>query len=84
MVERLPTAGRLLRLAERYGNERLEAACARALAFGDPNYGTVKRILQQGKEYEPHPNLPTSPPATAFVRSVEELFGPTLGATRWN
>lgn len=84
VVERLPTVGRLLRLTERYGADRLEAACARALAFGDPNYGTVKRILQQGKDQEPHPNLPAAPPATAFVRSVEELFGPALGATRWN
>lgn len=84
VVERLPTIGRLLRLAERYGADRLEAACARALAFGDPNYRTVKRILQQGKENEPHPNLPISPPATTFVRSAEELFGPELGAARWN
>ena len=84
VVERLPTIGRLLRLRERYGDERLEAACARALAFGDPNYRTVKRILQQGKEYDPHPNLPASPPATAFVRSADDLFGPELGAARWN
>jgi len=84
IVDRLPTIGRLLRLQERYSPDRLEAACARALAFGDPNYRTIKRILQQGKEYEPHPNLPVSPPATAFVRSAEELFGPDLGAARWN
>jgi len=84
VVERLPTIGRLLRLRERYGAERLEAACTRALAFGDPNYRTVKRILQQGKENEPHPNLPSSPPATTFVRSVDELLGPELGAARWN
>ncbi len=84
IVERLPTVGRLLRLAERYSPEQLEAACARALAFGDPNYRTIKRILHQGKENEPHPNLPTSPPATAFVRSAQDLFGPDLGAARWN
>ncbi len=84
VVERLPTIGRLLRLRERYGDKRLEAACARALAFGDPNYRTVKRILQQGKEHEPHPNLLPSPPATTFVRSPDELFGPELGAARWN
>jgi len=84
IVERLPTVGRLLRLAERYSPERLEAACARALAFGDPNYRTIKRILQQGKENDPHPNLPASPPATAFVRSAADLFGPDLGAARWN
>ena len=84
VVERLPTIGRLLRLQKRYGAERLEAACARALAFGDPDYRTVKRILQQGKQDEPHPNLPVSPPASAFIRSPDELFGPELGAARWN
>lgn len=84
VLERLPTVGRLLRLAERYGDKRLEAACARALAFGDPNYRTIKRILQQGKENEPHPNLPASPPASAFVRTPDDLFGPELGAARWN
>ena len=84
VVERLPTIGRLLRLQQKYGPERLEAACARALAFGDPNYRTIKGILQQGKEYEPHPNLPASPSATAFVRSPDELFGPELGAAQWN
>jgi transposase len=84
IVDRLPTLGRLLRLAQRYSPARLEAACARALAFGDPNYRTIKRILQQGTENDAPLHLPTSPPATAFVRSAEELFGPDLGATRWN
>ena len=43
VVDRLPTAGRLLRLAERHDPARLEAACARALRFADPQYATIKR-----------------------------------------
>ena len=52
VLERLPTAGRLVRLRKRFGDERLEAACRRALAFGDPSYKTIKRILMQGLEQE--------------------------------
>ena len=84
VVDRLPTVGRLLRLQEQYGANRLEAACVRALTFGDPSYRTIKQILEKGLEYAPSPTIPLSPPATAFVRSLEELFGPQLGATRWN
>jgi len=84
VVDRLPTMGRLLRLGQQYGLKRLEAACVRALSCGDPNYRTIKEILQKGLEQAPSPALPTSAPATTFVRSPEELFGPQLGATRWN
>jgi hypothetical protein len=84
VVDRLPTVGRLLRLPEQCGTNRLEAACVRALAFGDPNYRTIKEILEKGLEQAASPASPVSPPASAFVRSPEELFGPQLGAARWN
>lgn len=38
----------LLRLGDRYGSARLDAACRRALDFGDPRYRTVKNILERG------------------------------------
>lgn len=44
--DRLRTAGRLLRLAERFTPARLEAACGRAQQYGDGDYVTVKRILE--------------------------------------
>jgi transposase len=84
VVDRLPTVGRLLALQEPYGPTRLEAACVRALAFGDPNYRTIKQILEKGLEQAPSPALPASAPASTFVRSPEELLGPHLGAARWN
>jgi transposase len=84
VIDRLPTVGRLLRLQEQYGANRLEAACVRALAFGDPNYRTIKQILERGLEHASSPAIPIAPPATTFVRSPEELFGPQLGAARWN
>jgi transposase len=88
VIDRLPTVGRLLRLRHKFDDERLEAACKRALHYEDPAYKTVKRILVQGKEDEPL-SSPVSPPeATAFARSIEELVGdlikdPTGGAS-WN
>ena len=62
----------ILRLAEKYGQERLEQACARANAFGDPAYRTVKTILERGLDKElvsPEPVRPTG----AFLRGPDEL-----------
>jgi len=42
----------VLRLGQRHGDARLEAACARAIAAGDPSYRTVKGILAAGTEHE--------------------------------
>ena len=36
----------ILRLAERYDRQRLEAACSRALEIRSPSYTSVKSILQ--------------------------------------
>jgi transposase len=38
----------LMRLARQYGDERLEAACARAQSIRAPNYRSVKSILECG------------------------------------
>jgi len=38
----------LVRLGEQHGSERLEAACGRALAIGNPTYKSVKAILKSG------------------------------------
>jgi hypothetical protein len=37
-------------LGARFGDDRLEAACRRALQAGDPSYRTVKGILVAGTE----------------------------------
>lgn len=51
--DRLPSVHSLLHLKEVVGTERLEAACERALHYGDPRYVRVKRILSAGLENEP-------------------------------
>lgn len=40
----------ILRLGERYGGRRLDVACARAMAFGNIRYQSIKRILDHGLE----------------------------------
>lgn len=84
VVERLPTAGRLVRLRKRFGDERLEAACRRALAFADPSYKTVKRILVQGLEQEQEAIPVILPPATTFARGKDELVGALAEVATWN
>ena len=42
---RLRCAQGVLRLADKYGEERINAAGRRALQVGDPSYKTVKGIL---------------------------------------
>lgn len=52
----------LKRLGETHGAERLEAACARALALQSPSYQSVKSILEKGLDREPLPEPPPSMP----------------------
>lgn len=84
ILERLPTVGRLLRLRQKFGDERLEAACRRALAHDDPNYKTIKRILTHGLEQEPEQPPVVLPPATTFARSRDELIGALTEVQSWN
>jgi len=84
VLDRLPTAGRLLRLRKRFGNDRLEAACQRALYFDDPAYKTIKRILTENLDTLPLPGQPTvAPAARVFVRTVVDLVGSALGGLSW-
>jgi hypothetical protein len=57
---------KLLRLAERYTAERLDAACARALGFDLVDVRRVERILVLALEHEGQP----SPPADQRVQEL--------------
>lgn len=85
VLDRLPTVGRLLRLRARFGDDRLEAACQRALRFDDPTYQTVKRILAEGLD-EVVADAPSPPRSTAraFVRGMADLVGSALGGVSWD
>jgi len=85
VVDRLSVVRRLLRLREQVGDERLEAACARALRFDEVSYKTVKRILSQGLEAEGDARpVPEIPPAQRFVRGAQELLGHLWSGSSWN
>ena len=53
VLEHLRGAQGLLRLAKTHGPARLEAACRRALDFGNPRYRAVKTILDRGLDQQP-------------------------------
>jgi transposase len=75
---RLRQAQGVLRLGQRHGFARLEAACRRALEAGDPSYRTVKGILAAGTENEvAQPALP-GVVAPAWLRGPE-AFGSEKG-----
>lgn len=85
VVDRLPMVRRLLRLRQQFGDERLEAACQRALRFDEVSYKTVKRILHQGLEAETAPAAASEiPPAHRFVRGAQELLGHLWSGPSWN
>jgi transposase len=49
-LHHLRSAQGIIGLADRYGADRLDAACQRALQVGDPSYRTVKGILAVGAD----------------------------------
>jgi len=75
-LDRLRSVQAILRLADTVGVQRLEAACARALYFGDVRYRRIKEILNAALDREPLPDTPPPPPprAFAFARSGAEFF----------
>ena len=46
----------ILRLAKGYGNDRLEAACRRAVAIGGTSYRSVESILKHNLDQKPLPD----------------------------
>jgi transposase len=46
----------MMRLGKRYGTERLEAACLRALKIGACSYKSIESMLKQGLENNPLPS----------------------------
>ena len=76
-IHHLRSAQGVLGLRDKHGCERLEAACARAIAVGDPSYRTIKGILLAGTEHGTDQTTIGSPAtAEAFLRGPEEFGAP--------
>jgi transposase len=59
----------IIRLGKAFGNERLEAACRRALHFGSHSYRSIQSILQNKLEAQPlEQELPLPSPTNKNVR----------------
>ena len=82
-LDRRRGARRVLTLATRWGAARVEAACARALAFDEVRAASVESILQRGRGLAPaeRPSVPPAPPGGAFVRRPEEYV--RAAASSW-
>jgi hypothetical protein len=76
VLERLRAAQGVLSLLKPYGQDRLEAACARAMAHGSPQYRTVKTILATGADQclDAPAATPDGYGRTRFTRAANELF----------
>jgi len=72
---RLRAAQGVIGLADKHNPARLEAACAKATAAGDPSYRTIKGILAAGAETDPPPVGTGDGGAGAFLPGPDMLFG---------
>jgi hypothetical protein len=72
-LHNLRSAQGLIRLADKYGRDRLQAACRRAIDVGDPGYRTIKGILVAGTENESE-NKASVPEAPAHLHGQKSLF----------
>ena len=66
----------LMRLAREYGNERLEAACARAQSIRAPHYRSVKSILACGLDRQGSSLLGGDVGTTAPMPAHDNVRGP--------
>jgi transposase len=79
-IHRLRSAQGVLAFRKTVGDARLEAACARAIAVGDPSYRTVKGVLAAGTELD-GTAAPAAPHAPAHLRGPKAFDTDTTGET---
>jgi hypothetical protein len=77
-LERLRAVQAILGLEKSVGRQRLEAACQRALYFGDVRYRRIKQILNAALDRDPLPEaalpVPTPGKSFTFARSSRDFF----------
>lgn len=75
-LDRLRSVQAILKLEETVGAQRLEAACARAVYYGDLRYRRIKEILNAALDREPLPGVSTTqrPSPHSFARPTTDFF----------
>lgn len=75
-LDRLRSVQAILRLEETVGAVRLEAACARAVYYGDMHYRRIKEILNAALDREPLPSAILAQPTLPhlFARPSADFF----------
>jgi transposase len=81
---RLRAAQGIVGLADKHGAKRLEAACGKAIAAGDPSYRTVKGILVVGAEADPTPQATGDGGAAAHLHGPSQLFATVIALPTTN
>lgn len=77
-LHRLRSAQAILNLVGKYSDARLEAACRKATAAGDPSYRTIRNILAAGLE-DIEADRPTGDAgAPAFLHGPAGLFADVI------
>lgn len=67
----------LLKLADKYTPQRLEAACAKALSYTPrPSYKSISTILISGQDKPLTDNTPNKTSTPGFVRGAEHYKSP--------
>jgi transposase len=77
-LHRLRSAQAILNLAGKYSDARLEAACRKATAAGDPSYRTIRNILAAGLEDVEHDRPTGNAGAPAFLHGPAGLFADVI------
>ena len=75
-LHHLRAAQAIIGLGERYGAQRLDAACRRALEVGDPSYRTVKGILAVGADKQAAAGRDSAGPISAGPISAASASTP--------
>jgi transposase len=77
-LDRLRSVQAILKLEEMVGAQRLEAACARAVYYGDLRYRRIKEILNAALDRDPLPGEAATqlPNPHTFARPTADFFPP--------
>lgn len=74
-IRNLRSAQNIIRLQKKYDSERLEAACKRAIYYGNYSYGSIKTILEGKLDKQTDFAFITEKPLSAtYARDMDELI----------